>query len=150
MAKASVESIFCGTAEGGADGTLLSPGVQGVHALLGGSQASVSAEAIRTVYQEQEWPENASLNQEQFTLLWKAINVDGSSMPAQQREVLPVTGKVGAGSAGAAGPRWRRAKSRRLKPPATAKQGIALDAATASSAAMVVSPGAAVQTMDDD
>ena len=99
-----MESVFCGAAEGGADGMLVSPGVQGVYALLGGSQASVSAEAIRKVYQEQEWQENASLNLEQFTLLWKAINVDGSSMPAQQREVLPVIGKVGAGSAGAVVP----------------------------------------------
>ncbi len=59
MAKESVESVFHGAAEGGADGTLLRPGVEGVHVLLGGSQASVSVEAIRKVYQEQEWEENA-------------------------------------------------------------------------------------------
>ena len=98
MAKASVESVFRGAAEGGADGTLLSPGVEGVHVLLGGSQASVSVEAIRKVYQEQEWEENASLNLEQFTLLWTATDVDGSGKVVQQREDLPVTGKVGEGS----------------------------------------------------
>ena len=37
-----MESVFRGAAEGGADGTLLSPGVERVHVLLGGSQASVS------------------------------------------------------------------------------------------------------------
>ena len=98
MAKASVESVFRGAAEGGADGTLLSPGVEGVHVLLGGSQASVSVEAIRKVYQEQGWEEDASLNLEQFTLLWTATDVDGSGKVVQQREDLPVTGKVGEGS----------------------------------------------------
>ena len=103
MAKASVETVFRDAAEGGADRMLLSPGVQGVHALLGGSQASVSVEAIRKVYQEQEWDEDASLSLQQFTLLWTATDVDGSAKVVQQREVLLVTGNVGGGSAGALG-----------------------------------------------
>ena len=100
MAKASVESVFRGAAEGGVDGRLISPGVERVHVLLSGSEASVSVDAIRKVYEEQEWEENASLDLEQFTLLWTATCVDGSGKVDQQREDLPVTGKVGEGSGG--------------------------------------------------
>ena len=93
MAKASIESVFNGAAVGGAKGSLVSPGVEGVQVLLAGSDESVSIDAIRKVYKEQEWDENASLDLQQFTMLWTATVGDKDVMPVKLREVPAVAEK---------------------------------------------------------
>ena len=100
MAKASVESVFCGAAVGGAKGLLVSPGVVGVQVLSAGSEESVSVEAIRKVYKEQEWDEKASLDLKQFTMLWTATVGDKDVMPVKLREDSAVAGKIGESSGG--------------------------------------------------
>ena len=86
MTRAAVESVFYGSAIDSAKGFLLSLGVEGVHILLAGADESVSMEAIRKVYKEQGWEENASLDLEQFTSLWTATIADGDDMSSQNRE----------------------------------------------------------------
>ena len=80
------EAVFCGAAVGDAKGWLASPGVEGVHMLLEGSDESVSVEAIRKVYKDQEWDQKASLDLKQFTTLWMATVGDGGIHDVRQHE----------------------------------------------------------------
>ena len=86
MAKASMESVFCVAAVGGEKGSLVSQSVEEVQKLLARSDDSVYIDAVRKVYREQEWNENASLDMKQFSILWTATVGDKEIMPGQLRE----------------------------------------------------------------
>ena len=84
---------------------MVSQSVEEVQKLLVRSDASVSIDAVRKVYKEQEWNENASLDLKQFSILWTATVGDKDVMPVQLREDSVVAEKIAESSGGHIGSR---------------------------------------------
>ena len=94
MVKACIESVFNAAAAGDAKGSLIGPVIEKVHRLLASSDEAVSVDVVRGVYEEQQWDENASLDLQQFTMLWTATVGDKDVMPVKLHEVSAADEKI--------------------------------------------------------
>ena len=64
-------SVFCDAMDGDDSGEMQSPGVEATHRLLNGANLQFSLDAIRNIYNQNEWAEDTFIDQEKFTTLTK-------------------------------------------------------------------------------
>ena len=83
-------SVFCNAMDGDDSGKMQSPGVEAMRRLLNGANLKVSLDAIRNIYNQNEWAEDTSIDQEKFTTLWTAVIAIAKTTPSKNQGVKTI------------------------------------------------------------